>query len=137
MCLWSCRGVSLRRPWKNSTHLPREVARAIRTCIQDIISTSLFLAADETLRSCVGLRLLEEFSVSTSSQLAQFSPGNLDIFSTSSSCGGCDGFFAAFGGIFRTPPHGVESRLSADFSALDGQQLSVVESSGVAGTPGV
>ena len=35
--------------------------------------------------------------------------------------------------IFRTPPHGVESRVSSDFfSALDGQQLLVVEGSGSA-----
>ena len=46
---------------------------------------------------------------------------------------------AAFYGIFRTPPHGVESQLSWDFfgRALHGQQLLVVVGSGVAGTPGV
>ena len=40
--------------------------------------------------------------------------------------------------IFRTPPHGVESRgVLGLFSALDGQQLLVVEGSSGGGTPGV
>ena len=48
--------------------------------------------------------------------------GNLDSFSTSPSYGGLDwqwpGFFGGIDAIFRTPPHGVESQLSADFAGI-------------------
>ena len=69
-------------------------------------------------RACIWRRTNPPYlrqSTAAPSQLGKFSPGNLDIISTSSSYSGFNVFSAACCCIFRTPPVGVVSRLSTDF----------------------
>ena len=110
-------GRCLRRPWKNSTHFPRDDARAIRTwTLHDIFDELLAAPRDWTNPLVLGCHLFgmsvcgcfwKNFRVSTWSQPALFAHGNPDIISMSSSHGGLEwrvaGICAAFRGLFRTP----------------------------------